>query len=322
MKLKELTLADKPWVDELLAARPYLSCDYCFGNLFIWKCAFREQIARIGDCFTVLFHGDEGEEGPAFLYPAGAGPIKPVIEELLDHCEREGIPFRLHSAPETAVEELSRLFPGLFDFDADRDYTDYIYRTEDLVNLAGKRYHGQRNHSARFKEGDWAFEPLGAENMADCRAMNELWCRASGCGPDAEGRAEQCAVERAFRYYDELGFFGGLLRREGRVVAFTMGERLNPDTMVVHIEKALPEVQGAYPTINREFAARFCQGYSYINREEDLGIEGLRKAKLSYHPAILLPKYGVRRKDEAGISKNASQGYSRPAESVGDCLCR
>ena len=322
LELKELTLNDKQWVNDLLAEGHYMPCDYCFGNLFIWKHVYEEKAARIGDYFTVRFNGDGGADGISFLYPAGTGSIKPVIEELLDYCERQKIPFRLFSTPEDKLAELQELFPGLFEYEENRDYADYIYRTEDLTNLSGKKYHGKRNHIARFKEGNWSFEPMGSENLEDCREMNAAWCRANDCGKDESLREEQCAVERALRHFAELDFFGGVLRLDGRVVAFTIGERLNGDTAVVHIEKALPEVQGAYPAINREFVAQMCQEYAYINREEDLGIEGLRKAKLSYHPAILLPKYGVRRRDETGIQKNVRRGCCCAAESVADCVCR
>lgn len=319
---QEITLEDKDWINELLSRCHYMSCEYCFGNHFIWKKAYDEQVARIGDYYTVRMVDDEGERGTSFLFPAGSGPLKPVIEELLDYCEQNGQPFRLHSMPQELVPEMERLFPGLFEFATDRDYADYIYNVEDLVNLSGKKYHGKRNHIARFKEGDWAFEPLNDGNFDECMEMNRIWCEQNDCGRDESIKAEQCAVRRSFRYYSALDFFGGLLRRDGRVVAYTIGERLNSDTVVVHIEKAFADVQGAYPAINREFLANLCRDYRYVNREEDLGVEGLRRAKLSYQPAILLPKYGVRIKDEARNTKSCFCGCFCPKETVAECVCR
>lgn len=293
---KEIELSDKPWVDALLGNCHKMSCEYCFGNFFIWKCAYREKIARVNDYLIVLMNDDGGERGISFLYPAGVGDIRPVIDSLLDYCAGNGLELRMHSASAGEVAQLEELYPGKFVYTANRDYSDYIYTVQDLTELRGKKYHGKRNHIARFKQKEWSFEPINDDNFADCLAMNREWCRRRDCGRDESIREEQCAVGRSFRYFKELSFFGGLLRQEGKVVAYTIGERLNADTVCVHMEKAFAEVEGAYPAINREFVANLCREYTYVNREEDLGVEGLRKAKLSYQPAILLEKYDVRLK--------------------------
>lgn len=322
LTFKEITLEDRDWINELLKTCHYMSCEYCFGNHFIWKNAYNEQVARINDYYVVALTDDEGERGTSFLFPAGNGPIQPVIEELLDYCEKSRIPFRLHSMPEERIPEMEELFPGLFRFDMDRDYCDYIYSVESLTNLAGKKYHGKRNHIARFKEQNWSFEPIGDDNFEECLDMNREWCLQNDCGKDEGIKAEQCAVRRSFRYFKELHFFGGVLRLDGRVVGFTIGERLNRDTVVVHIEKAYSEVQGAYPTINREFVANLCQEYRYVNREEDMGVEGLRKAKLSYQPEILLPKYGVRLKNETRTTENCVRGCTCCKDAMAELICR
>lgn len=299
IEFKEITLEDKAWVDEILAKCHYMSCEYSFGNHFIWRNFYDEQICRVNDYYVAKMTDDENERGTAFLYPAGVGDIKPVIEAVEEYCNENGIPLRFHSAKPEDKAVLEELFPGKFEFIDNRDYTDYIYTVEDLTNLSGKKYHGKRNHISRFKQANnWRFESLSDENFADCLEMNRKWCEINDCGRDESIKAERCAVRRAFRYFEELGFFGGLLRVDDRVVAYTIGERLNADTVVVHIEKAFSEVEGAYPTINHEFIANMCQEYTYVNREEDLGVEGLRKAKLSYKPAILYPKIEVRLKQD------------------------
>ena len=299
---RDLTIKDKSWIDPILEECGYMSCEYCFGNHFIWKDIYEEKVARIGDRYTILLRGDEGERGTSFLYPAGTGDIKPVIEELLRYCEEQEIDFCLHSMPEEGKEELETAFPGMFTITTNRGYSDYIYTVEDLTNLSGKKYHGKRNHIARFKENDWKFEPITPDNYKDCLALNEKWCEINGCGMDPSLKDEQCAIRRCFRYFKELNLFGGLLWANGEPVAYTIAERLNANTVDVHIEKALSAVQGAYPTINREFVANMCQDYKFVNREEDLGVEGLRKAKLSYRPAIILSKYEVRLKHENDLS--------------------
>lgn len=293
LHFRDLVLEDKEWIDPILRSCNYLSCEYCFGNHFIWKNVYREKVARIGGYYTLLLRDDEGERGNSFLFPAGQGPLEPVIEELLEFCREEGMEFRLHSMPEECIPLLEEAFPGRFRISENRDYADYIYRVSDLTDLPGKKYHGKRNHLARFRERNWSFEPITDENFPECLAMNEEWCRIRDCGRSEAIKSECCAVRRSFAYFRELGFFGGLLRVDGRVVAYTLGERLNSNTVVVHMEKALPDIQGAYVAINREFVANCCQEYEFVNREEDLGVEGLRKAKLSWNPAFLLPKYSV-----------------------------
>lgn len=285
-----IQLEDQGWIQELFGKQRRFSCEYCFGNHFIWRNTYRNQAARIGD-YAILMLESEGVQ--RFLYPAGEGELYPVIEELLGYAKERGIPFRMFSASREDVEELEALFPGKFQFTCNRDFADYIYRVEDLIRLAGRKYHGKRNHIARFQAADWAFEELCDVNFQDCLEMNRKWCQQNGNCQQEEILAERCAVAQSFRYFHDLGFFGGLLRQEGRVVAYTIGERLNEETVVVHIEKAFGEIQGAYPAINQAFLKNLCSHYTYVNREEDLGLPGLRQAKLSYHPFLLHEKYEV-----------------------------
>ena len=295
LEFRGIILEDKKWVDDLLSKRVYLSCEYCFGNHFIWKNAYTIQIAKKNDYYIVSLH--EEESGTSFLYPAGTGDVKPVLVALEEYCDNEKIPFRMHSASEQDIQNLERIFPGKYEFGSDRGYSDYIYHTEGLTKLAGKKLHGKRNHIARFKENNWSFEPITKDNVEDCIQMNNEWCRLNNHCQDQQLKDEFCAIRRSFKYFDELNFFGGLLRIDNRVVAYTIGERLNDDVVVVHIEKAFSDIQGAYPAINQEFVANMCQDYKFINREEDLGVEGLRKAKLSYRPIIVLEKFAVKIKD-------------------------
>ena len=173
---------------------------------------------------------------------------------------------------------------------------DYIYETENLTNLSGKKFHGKRNHIARFMDDDdWEYETLSSENVQECIDMNNNWIQKK-YDEDAwsqEVQDEYDVVKNALIDYKRLGLVGGVLRKYGEVVAFELGEPLCDDTFVVHFEKAYADVQGAYPMINKQFVQHECQDYKYVNREEDDGEEGLRKAKLSYHPDILLEKYNA-----------------------------
>lgn len=290
LKFREIELSDQEWIQEILNKCDYMSCEYSFGNHFIWKKTYDIKIAECHGFYIAALHE---KDGISFLYPAGTGNVKPVIEELLTYCEENDYAFKMHSLLAEKREELENNFPGKFKIEANRDLADYVYRVDDLVQLSGKKYHGKRNHIKRFKDNNWLFEPITKENIQECLEMNQHWCEMNNCAADPEKREECCAVKRAFRYFEELNFFGGLLRMDDKVVAYTIGERLNSNTLVVHVEKAFSDIQGAYPTINQEFLANMATEYEYVNREEDLGVPGLRKAKLSYQPAILLEKYSV-----------------------------
>ncbi len=280
-------LSDKPWVDELLALSSFKGCEYCFGNLYIWRIPNELKIARVGDFLTA-----KSFTKGIYLFPAGGGDLEAAIRALMLDAEECGHPFVLYGVSEEAKVRLMELMPEQLEFEAYENGFDYIYNTEDLIELSGKKYHGKRNHIARFKENNnYVYERVSGENLSDCVRMNKEWCKQHGCLDDEGLTEEACAVATSLRYFDELGFEGGLLRIDGRVVAYTIGERLSHDTYCVHIEKAFGDIQGAYPMINQCFARDAAAGYQYINREEDTGSEGLRRAKKSYHPAIWLPKY-------------------------------
>lgn len=290
IEFKQIELSDKKWVTDILKECDYMSCEYSFGNHFIWKKAYDILIANIDGFYVAALHTNNRL---SFLYPAGKGDVKPVISKLMEYCREKSISFHMHSLTAERKQELETIFPNAFEYKYNRGHCDYIYAREDLATLRGKKYHGKRNHIKRFKENNWSFEVINEMNFKECIEMNEKWCERNNCNEDPEKMKEICAVKRAFKYFNELDFFGGILRVDGQVIAYTIGERLNSNTVVVHIEKAFSDIQGAYPCINQEFVLNMTSGYEYINREEDLGIEGLRKAKLSYNPSILLDKYSA-----------------------------
>ncbi|MDE5964891.1 MAG: phosphatidylglycerol lysyltransferase domain-containing protein, partial [Eubacterium sp.] len=171
----------------------------------------------------------------------------------------------------------------------DRDL-DYIYSVEKMASLSGKKYHGKRNHITNFKKNnpDWSFEIIDSSNIDECIELHSNWINTHD--DDSDYSFEFEAVLTAFENYDKLGFVGGILKVDGKAIAYTMGERHSDELFVTHFEKAPPEIQGAYPIINQEFTKNCLMDYQFVNREEDLGLDGLRKAKQSYNPEILLKK--------------------------------
>ncbi|MDR3645544.1 MAG: phosphatidylglycerol lysyltransferase domain-containing protein [Clostridia bacterium] len=288
IEFREPQLSDKPAIDAIFHHQSQRLCEYSFGNVFIWRRFYVTRIAFVKG-FLLIRSNFRGK--PCYIYPAGSGDVYEMLELLREDAAQRGEKLFFSSVTAEMRQTIARYFPDEILYTPLRDYYDYVYRADDLIDLPGKKYHSKRNHITRFARfGEWSYEPLGEGNLEECAAMDDEWCRRSDCNQDDGKRVEHCAVEQAFEHYLELGFSGGLLRQSGRVVAFSMGERLSADTFVTHIEKAFDDVEGAYTMINREFCEHSCEGFTYINREEDLGLDGLRRAKLSYQPAFLLEK--------------------------------
>lgn len=294
LKFKKIELEDRDWIEERLKASDFKSCEYAFANNFIWGEANEIEFADVNGFYCMKSRWENKE---IYTFPAGKGDIKPVIEALMEDAKERGIQFQLRGMVKEAVEAMEAAFPGQYEYVMNRDECDYLYTYEKLSTLAGKKLHGKRNHINRFMDNpDWQYEDITPENIGECKQMSKEWCKLYSCKDDPDLRHEYCAVRTAFKHFFELKLDGGFIRKEGKIIAFTMGEPLSSDTYVVHIEKAFPEVQGAYPMINQQFVIHHGEGFQYINREEDLGEEGLRKAKLSYYPDILLEKYSLKLK--------------------------
>lgn len=289
-----ISLEDREWMNEKMREEQPEACEYTFVNNYIWRNAYKVEVAQAYGCGLIRY---QGEKGCRFSYPFGKGDKKAVIEALKSYCrDKLGDEYKLDLCPITDKhrKELITWFPGQYVIDSDRDDFDYVYLTEDLSSLKGKKYHGKRNHIARFMDDDdWNYEPLNAENLKECRGLEKDWVTIREDKWEEGVAEETIALQEAFDHYEEFGLVGGLIRKAGKVVAFTIGEPMNDQMMVVHFEKAYPDLQGAYPMINQQFVLHECQNYKYVNREEDVGDLGLRKAKLSYYPEILLRKYNA-----------------------------
>ncbi len=290
---KKISIEDKQWINPLLKASDYSGCHHNFGNLIAWADVNKTYVAKVNDYLVVKAEMGNGEKG--YFYPAGSGDKKSVIEELISDASSNNQKLIFLGLSPENKEELNNLFLDKFIFEEYRDEFDYVYLLEKLVSLSGKKLHSKRNHINVFKKNnEWSFETITAEKLKECWEMNEKWCIEQDCKEDESLTAENCATKLFFKHFNEIGLDGGIIRVDGNIVAYTLGERLNSDTYVIHIEKAYKSIQGAYPMINREFAAWINEQYPdivYINREEDMGLEGLRKAKLSYYPVKMEEKF-------------------------------
>lgn len=291
LQWKKITLDDEKWVKEYYWKENTRSCENTFGNNILWSEHFDISYTILDGLLVFLSQGD----GHSVSFPMGEGNLRKAILDLEEYFRQKKQPFCMHLITKEQFEKLESIFPGRFQISYDRDDADYIYESEKLISLSGKKLHAKRNHINKFIEEnpDWTYERITSENKQDCIAMAEKWRELSGCKMGDSKCREVCVTIRALEMYERLEFIGGLIRVKGEVVAFSIGEPLSEDTFVVHIEKAYSDIQGAYPMINQQFVLHEAAGYRYINREDDTGEEGLRKAKLSYYPAFLQEKGDV-----------------------------
>ena len=284
---ERLTLENKPELDTLLRRASHRGCAFSFVSLNIWG---RQCAARVGDDLLLFshYHGKT-----MYPYPVCSGDARPAIDAIMADAKERGIPFRLTGLNRQDVEDLEKWYPGKFCFHCGRDGHDYVYAIDDLADLKGKKFQPKRNHVNRFlaEYPDAVIRPLCAETLPDAKALADRWHQRRS--PEEDAGMELVALNRAFAHWQELGLMGLVLYVGNQVVAMTMGSFLDEETVDVHFEKADTDYPGAYAVINRAFARYIREKHPavrFLNREEDMGIEGLRKAKLSYHPHHMVEK--------------------------------
>ena len=295
IQFKRPELEDQEIINSYFAESPSRSCERTFANVYLWSRHYKVEYAIIEGALVFK----DNEEKALFAYPAGDDEsVKKALEWLNRYSEDVNAPLMLYTVTEENFAQLDNWYPGVYQIEYDPDQADYVYETEKLATLAGKKLHGKRNHINKFKSlhEDWSYETLSDDNVEECFQMALKWRTQNGCDDDPEKNAEMCVSLNSLRLYKELGFVGGVLRAEGKIVAFTIGEPMCKDTFVVHIEKAFADIDGAYPMINQQFVQHECMDYTYVNREDDAGSEGLRKAKLSYRPVFMVQKGLVTKK--------------------------
>lgn len=286
---KPITIADKELITSYILPADEQDCDFSFANLCSWHFMTGSSYAILHRQLILRFlHPDGGFE---YFMPFGEGDLLPVIEDLEAYCRLLNEPLRLKGVLPAMQEKLEQYYPASFEYSSDRDYYDYIYKRQDLAELKGKHYQPKRNHVNKFrKEYEFTYEPLTPDNIPECLQFESEWCIKHGYIENENIRNERRALTFALHHFRELGLTGALIRTAGKLAAFTFGAPINHQTFGVHYEKADINIDGVYSAINQLFAAHLPEQYVYLNREEDLGIPGLRQAKMSYHPCLLLEK--------------------------------
>lgn len=293
-EFRPISLVDRPAVQDWFWKYQPETSELTFTNLFIWRAHYRVMLSVYNDWLLIVF--SRTINGAVGLPPVGPSPREAVTHTFLDWLKDMGQgESRLERCDARLVSELAGA--GDLTIEPVRDDFDYVYRTEDLVGLAGRRYHAKRNFINTFRSNNhFTYEDLTQDNAAACQKMVEMWCQQRRCEEDLGLSDENIAVNEALENFANLKLKGGLIRIDGRVEAFAIGELLNNSTGVVHIEKANPEIRGLYAVINQQFAAHAFEQVPFVNREQDLGDLSLRQAKESYQPDHMAEKYRIRLK--------------------------
>jgi len=292
----DLSIKDRDIFNKYLKAGRYEASEMNFSNFFMWRKVYNFRYVEIEEHLCIIALPKVGE--PYAMLPIGSGnkeKLVLIINELLEYFKTKGWEFKFNRVEEGKLELLKALKEDFdFVFESDRDNSDYLYASSDLINLKGKKYDGKRNHINKFKKSySYEYKPVTSQEIDDCKIILEQWCAERSCDENGDFTCEKLANFELLDNFDEFGVKGAIIYVDSKPEAFTVGELLNNNTAVIHIEKANSSINGLYTFINQQFCTNVWSDYEFINREQDLGLEGLRKAKLSYNPIGLITKYTV-----------------------------
>lgn len=293
MEFKELEKQDKHILDTFFQNDYHENAHLNFTNLYLWRKPYHIRWAIDHE---VLYMVCKYNGKLMALQPLGPiNKTKKAISTIIDYFDQSGFPLYFSGLEESFAKQLERYHNADFVLGSDRDDADYVYAMEDLLTLAGRKFQSKRNHINSFKQTypQAQYLPITDEIIPQCRDFLESWYKIYNQKNPGDPFIK---VEKAvlFEILDDFQYFklkGGVLMIDNEVVALSIGEQLNDDTAVIHIEKAHASIRGAYPMINQQFVENEWQSMTYINREEDMGLEGLRKAKESYQPVKMISKY-------------------------------
>lgn len=303
INFKKIKLKDKDIFDKYFRSDRYEGADCTFTNLYMWRHTYEIHWVIVDGflCVKSTLDGLTYFLPPFSRYKEG---FFEVIDKLIVYAKENDIPFLMGAITEDVMERIKKKRPNLFVFEENHDSHDYVYLAEDLINLKGRKYHRKRNHIRHFKKTypDYEYLDMTAELVPECIESAIEWCDKKEEEVFNDKRSLLCecrALVEALEEFTYLGFKGGLIKVNGKVEAFTFGEMLNEDTAVIHVEKANRDIRGLYPTINQDFCIHNWSHVKYINREEDLGVPGLKRAKESYYPVKFIKKFSATLKSEA-----------------------
>lgn len=293
-----LSMNEKETITALVRALDMKNSEMNFASMYMWKDAYETTVAIAGDTVHILERRPLDAELAHIQPPLTTGPLKEPLTRAIEDMKARGLPFMMRSIDEAYRERMEAEMPDVFDFTLDRDFFDYVYPTEKLVSLSGNAYHQKRNHINKFRSiYQSEFVELFESDVDACLAVLDKWTSDKGAGDARAAELERGAVFNALTNLSALGLRCGALRVDGRIEAFSIGEKIG-DTAFIHIEKANTDISGLFSVINQQMLENLFPDTVYVNREEDMGIPGLRQAKSSYRPCHYVEKYFARLKEE------------------------
>lgn len=288
-EVRDLRFDDKTILNRAFQTHPPQISEYTFTNLFVWQTTHPVQISQLNSSLLVL-RFNSALNHLTFLPPIGKVPLLMLVSLLRDYVQNSS-PITLYGFSYDQADALKQAGIEVVEL---RDNWDYLYKVSDLINLPGEKYYSKRKNINKCLENNaLQYSPITSAVISQCLQMQTSWCNLRQCDIVPGLAAENYAVKETFLHYNELNVMGGAIFIEDRIEAFTIAEKLNEDTAVVHFEKANPNITGLYQVINQWFSAKTLWQYTYVNREQDLGVPGLRRAKMSYHPVDFVKKYQV-----------------------------
>lgn len=289
MQFFDIDINTKETIKSFFNAQRVEASDMLFGNLYIWHFSRTIRYAITHDCLVVLTKFPN-ESYPFIFYPLGSGDRKGAIATMQEYFLDNQMPFSLRSLESYQSAELAQFFPNAFEITSNRDRFDYIYNVNELIALVGRTLHKKKNHLNRFFNlyPDFAYERVDSSNAMEVLEAYSAWFEL---GEKTDGlKNEMLGIKATLQNFSALDMKGGIIRIDGKIAAFSLGEQINADSVVIHIEKGNTFYAGIYQAINQQFLKNEWAHLRFVNREEDLGIEGLRKAKMSYKPARFVEK--------------------------------
>jgi len=293
LNFKPVTIEDKEAITAYTRSSNFLNCDFAFANMCSWRFLYNsEYTIEDGFLFIRFCLGMSTHLRHAYMFPIGTGDLKGALAKIEKDAVENKYLLRILSISPDAKKQMENILPDKYTFTANRNYFDYIYLREDLNSLRGKKFQPKRNHINKFKKKySFSYKPITPDLVPECLKLEQKWMLANHAEKDTESlKYENRSMVFALNNFNRLDLTGGAIFIENEMVAFTYGSPINHFTFGIHVEKADIRFEGVFSVINQEFAARLPEQYRYINREEDLGIPGLRQSKLSWQPAILLEK--------------------------------
>lgn len=293
LTFRELNITDKPVFDRLFGTIRAEVSDLTFTNLFMWQHTYGLKVHYAESIDFWLLLAEPGRWKPFFLPPVGdwsnLQKLETVYGMMQNVAEAKKFNLLLRRQPETLCQVYQQFDPDLT-VKHDRNTFDYLYKIDDLIHLRGRSLHSKRNHLNRFmRQYPWKYHHLSPDLLQECLNMETEWFNIK-TGLSGELDDEEIAMARILHHYDSLGVTGGVITVNGTIQAITVGEKLNRNTVVIHIEKGNIDFDGIYAAINQQFLLNEWESVEFVNREEDMGIDGLRQAKLSYRPCKLIEK--------------------------------